>query len=348
MTTNIHPNTSNLLELSFEELTKRKEDVVQNTLQQLDALEKDYFQQMNQLYLVKKKIASGFRETMTSELRQIDAVITMRSSPSTLADHTTMMGNLESFTNTSNLPPPLNPMESAETFTYTDRNHNNSGSQPAGFGSNVQCRALDERDMPELDAIEEKTRENTDDVKDRKDIKDIKSDFNALRQVKCHQCNVVCDSEEVFKVHLLAVHSHACSKPGCFKAFAKKADLIRHQRIHGTYKYLIYFNQFCFVYAFLLHVFLCPDPLAKAFECQTCFKTYSNVAALNRHKRLHDENAQLPTCEFCGKVFTGMCKLKRHRRMHTGEKPYKCRYCNRKFSYHSMRRKHEQKTHGAT
>ena len=36
-------------------------------------------------------------------------------------------------------------------------------------------------------------------------------------------------------------------------------------------------------------------------------------------------------CEICGKELADPSSLYRHRKIHNGEKPHKCRYCDRRF-----------------
>ena len=39
-----------------------------------------------------------------------------------------------------------------------------------------------------------------------------------------------------------------------------------------------------------------------------------------------------PTCSLCNQVFLSQKDLRRHERIHTGERPFTCKICQRKFS----------------
>jgi uncharacterized Zn-finger protein len=74
-----------------------------------------------------------------------------------------------------------------------------------------------------------------------------------------------------------------------------------------------------------------------------CGKSFSRLARLNSHMRVH-QGTQL-RCSFsgCGKMFTERPNLTIHMRSHTKEKPFPCRICGRAFSTKGNMTDHERR-----
>lgn len=78
---------------------------------------------------------------------------------------------------------------------------------------------------------------------------------------------------------------HPCRE--CGKSFATTSGLKQHMHIHSS---------------------------IKPFQCEVCFKSYTQFSNLCRHKRMHADCRTQVKCRFCGQTFSNSAALNKHRR----------------------------------
>eukprot|EP00088_Acartia_fossae_P032743 TRINITY_DN3349_c0_g1_i5.p1 TRINITY_DN3349_c0_g1~~TRINITY_DN3349_c0_g1_i5.p1 ORF type:complete len:794 (+),score=121.83 TRINITY_DN3349_c0_g1_i5:44-2425(+) len=134
---------------------------------------------------------------------------------------------------------------------------------------------------------------------------------------KCDQCSREFIHESVYQTHV-EVHRLKAMCDLCGKNFKSAQELARHVRVHTG---------------------------EKPFQCEYCPSAFRQKVNYRNHIiSMHTKETAF-TCDVCQQSFKLKKYLTRHYRMHTGEKPYKCRHCDKAYSDSTDRRKHEKKLH---
>ena len=143
----------------------------------------------------------------------------------------------------------------------------------------------------------------------------------ALDDVACFVCYTVgssCEVRPAADSNDITEHPHD-DKPRpymctvCEKRFTMNQELKQHKQIHIG---------------------------GNLYSCTQCEKRFITQHYLNTHMNVHSSKYK---CTECGKCFRNNEKLTVHRRIHSGEKPFECTVCNKRFTRSTLLVAHSNK-----
>ncbi|KAL1502765.1 hypothetical protein ABEB36_007863 [Hypothenemus hampei] len=181
---------------------------------------------------------------------------------------------------------------------------------------------------------------------------------NSERAYPCPMCERSFKTHSNLRTHRLQMHldpsewKFHCNM--CEKKFPIRGNLMKHLKRHaGIKEFDCHICQKKFINKAELTLHLNTHTNQRLFKCSVCEKDYKNREGLRRHmKVVHDQgNWKAPKtvkkylCPMCPKIFASVNRLQRHIFTHTGEKPFKCDYCQKRFIDKYGRKVHYKKDH---
>ncbi|XP_065074850.1 zinc finger protein 26-like [Ochlerotatus camptorhynchus] len=147
----------------------------------------------------------------------------------------------------------------------------------------------------------------------------------ARKEANLHMCEM-CGKlvQKMYMEQHLNMHvgqkPYECPEENCTKRFS--SNLVKNMHVSNVHK-----------------------NVKKRFECETCHKSIKGLPFYNQHLQTHlATNSLKVPCNVCGKTFYKHY-LRDHMFVHTGEMPYKCEYCGRKFAARNNWAVHRRKQH---
>lgn len=162
----------------------------------------------------------------------------------------------------------------------------------------------------------------------------------------CSICNKAFKNIDLYHDHLSlheGIKRHICDV--CGAEFSSFINLSNHRVLHGPRTNKIYScpkcdSKFHSRSACAYHKYKVHDK--KSWQCPICGKVLAKLD--QNHLNIHRKERKF-VCETCGKRFNCAQYLADHRASHGAVKPYKCYYCEKRFTQRTPRSVHIRKFH---
>ncbi|KAG9334578.1 hypothetical protein JZ751_007399 [Albula glossodonta] len=174
------------------------------------------------------------------------------------------------------------------------------------------------------------------------------------RPYQCQECG----KKFIRRSHLAAhknVHQRRIQCTVCKKILPTISELIRHRQTHtkrGMLQCPDCPMQFKYPAFLLRHLrshkqqaSLLPkqEKQHQEFQCSLCRMGFGSCRELSIHYLKHIPKRSVNQCPICKRHFCSRAALVRHVRLHTGEKPFGCQACEKRFSRKETLRAHQEK-----
>ncbi|XP_030015051.1 zinc finger protein 628 isoform X2 [Sphaeramia orbicularis] len=174
-------------------------------------------------------------------------------------------------------------------------------------------------------------------------IKEKEQQLLALKkEVRTTEGNFACaECQKVF-YSVDKLRDHTCSNtvdkpyhcPLCRQEFQFKVSITKHMMSHSQES--MFKCQECnqmFLNSMSLRYHQRCHSALKPYECPECGMVFKHYSVMEDHRRKHTDNTRSHLCNICGKTFKYSSLLHQHQYLHTGQKPFRCPECGKRFAF---------------